>query len=54
MACCFFSLAELALACFCEAFLLTDFGDLSPILINFRFFGLLTRRVVGFTATKQG
>lgn len=36
MACCFFYIAPLALACFCDAGLLTDFGDLSPMMFIFR------------------
>jgi hypothetical protein len=29
-------MALLALACFCDACLLTDFGDLSPMMFIFR------------------
>lgn len=36
MACCFFCMALLALACFCDACLFTDFGDLSPMMFIFR------------------
>lgn len=35
-ACFFFWASALALACFCDACLFTDFGDLSPIIIAFR------------------
>ena len=36
-ACCFFWFAELAFDCFWAAFLLTDFGDLSPMMSGFVF-----------------
>src|ERR1035437_6521075 len=36
IACCFFTLAPLALACFCDACLFVDFGDLSPMMFIFR------------------
>jgi len=36
MACCFFCRALVALVCFCDACLLIDFGDLSPIMFVFR------------------
>ena len=35
-ACCFFCMAPLALTCFCDACLFTDFGDLSPMMFIFR------------------
>jgi hypothetical protein len=36
MVCCFFCMAPLALTCFCDACLLVDFGDLSPMMFIFR------------------
>jgi hypothetical protein len=36
MVCCFFCMAPLALTCFCDACLLVDFGDLSPMIFIFR------------------
>ena len=36
IAACFFCRALVALACFCDACLLIDLGDLSPIMFVFR------------------